>query len=428
MTRFAFLLVCATALGQQETTLRVDVRQVVVPVVVTDSRGHRVPGLHQSDFRILEDGVPQDIAAFSIDSPGAPVKGPRHTYIFCVDTFHAAPASASRVRQAFETLFAKEKPGDAQYALIGIGRQLQVLQPATSNPLELLVRVRSAGFQNLFTGLDASTRATELGTLRRRMDDFCKRCACGTRASQRSCESEVEALKQSVDLQAAGWNDVSTSLAEQFRSVVEELAKIPTGRTLILISDGFSANPVEEFYDAIARNLPNYPQFRSDATNALTPPLKAALKSAVDRNVTIDAVDSRVAFEPSIQSTSSMDAVNGGGNGIPTSAIGLSRSTPSVRSTSQIGSSSSTPSPEAPLPSPAMEQLASATGGIYLRNEDLLKELRAAVSDGREYYTITYVPKNASNDGAFRKIAVELPGKNLTIRAKTGYWASGSAQ
>jgi len=426
--RFAFLLACATALGQQEPTLRVDVRQVVVPVVVTDSKGHRVPGLRQSDFRILEDGVPQDIAAFSIDLPGAPVKGPRHTYIFCIDTLHATPANASRVRQAFETLFSKEKAGDAQYALIGIGRQLQVLQPATSNPLELLVRVRSAGFQNLFTGLDASTRAAELGTLRRRMDDFCKRCACGARANQRSCESEVEALKESVDLQAATWNGVSASLAEQFRSVVEELAKIPTGRTLILISDGFSANPVGEFYDAIARNLPNYPQFQSDASNALTSPLKAALKAAVDRNVTIDAVDSRVAFEPSIQSTSSMDAVNSGGSGVPQSAIGLSRNAPSVRSTSQIGPSSSTPNPQAPLPSPAMEQLASASGGVYLRNEDILKQLRAAISDGREYYTIAYVPKNSSTDGGFRRIAVELPGKNLNIRAKTGYWASGSAQ
>lgn len=428
MTRFAVLLACAAALAQQDATLRVDVRQVVVPVVVTDSKGHRVPGLRQSDFRILEDGVPQDIAAFSIDSPGAPVKGPRHTYIFCIDTLHTAPPNATRVRQAFETLFAKEKSGDAQYALIGIGRKLQVLQPATSNPLELLVRVRSAGFQNLFAGLDASTRATELGTLRRRMDDFCKRCACGTRASQRSCESEVEALKQSVDLQAAAWNDVSASLAEQFRSVVDELAKIPTGRTLILISDGFSANPSEEFYEAIARNLPNYPQFRSDASNALTPPLKEALKAAVDRNVTIDAVDSRVAFEPSIQSTSSMDAVNAGSSGIPTSAIGLSRnqSTP-VRASTQLGPASA-PTPQALLPSPAMEQLSSATGGVYLRNEDLLKELRITMSDGREYYTIAYVPKNGSNDGGFRRIAVELPGKNLTIRAKTGYWASGSAQ
>jgi VWFA-related protein len=428
MRRLALLLAGAAAFAQQEPTLRVDVRQVLVPVIVTDNKGHRVPGLRQSDFRVFEDGVPQDIAGFSVDMPGAPVKGPRHTYVFCIDTLHAAPASASRVRQVFETLFGKEKPGDAQYALIGIGRKLQVLQPATSNPLELLVRVRSAGFGNLFAGLDASARATEMGTLRRRMEDFCKRCACGIRASQRSCESEVEALKQSVDVQAAAWNDVSASLAEQFRSVVEELARIPTGRTLILISDGFSANSSEDFYAAIASNLPNYPQFRSNASAALTPPLKEALKVAVDRNVTIDAVDSRAGPEPSIQSTSSMDAVNPGGSGIPQSATGLSRnqSTP-VRASTQLGPASMQ-NAVAPLPSPAMEQLASATGGVYLRNEDLLKELRTAMSDGREYYTIAYVSKNDSNNSGFRRIAVELPGKNLTIRAKTGYWASGSAQ
>ena len=102
MIRFAFLLACAVALAQQEPTLRVDVRQVVVPVVVTDNKGHRVPGLRQADFRILEDGVPQDIASFSVDNPGAPIKGPRHTYIFCIDTLHTSPANAARVRQAFD--------------------------------------------------------------------------------------------------------------------------------------------------------------------------------------------------------------------------------------------------------------------------------------------------------------------------------------
>ena len=39
-----------------------------------------------------------------------------------------------------------------------------------------------------------------------------------------------------------------------------------------------------------------------------------------------------------------------------------------------------------------------------------------------------YVPKNAARDGKFRTIMVETSEKNLTIRAKSGYWAPGVAQ
>ncbi len=42
-----------------------DVRQVLVPVVVTDKQGHHVTGLTQTDFKVFEDGVEQKITAFS---------------------------------------------------------------------------------------------------------------------------------------------------------------------------------------------------------------------------------------------------------------------------------------------------------------------------------------------------------------------------
>ena len=45
-------------------TLKASVRQVLVPVVVTDRRGHPVSNLHQDDFEVFEDDVPQRIVAF----------------------------------------------------------------------------------------------------------------------------------------------------------------------------------------------------------------------------------------------------------------------------------------------------------------------------------------------------------------------------
>jgi len=66
------LLIAAWHLfAQQEPIIRLDVQQVLVPVVVTDKKGHHVGGLHASDFHIFEDGVPQEIASFSSDTAGS---------------------------------------------------------------------------------------------------------------------------------------------------------------------------------------------------------------------------------------------------------------------------------------------------------------------------------------------------------------------
>ena len=49
------------------STIRVDVRFVVVPVTVKDPRGHLVEGLVKSDFAVFEDGVQQQIRYFTSD-------------------------------------------------------------------------------------------------------------------------------------------------------------------------------------------------------------------------------------------------------------------------------------------------------------------------------------------------------------------------
>ena len=111
-----------TAFGlsaQEPATIRVDVQQVLVPVVVTDKKGHHVSGLHAADFQVFEDGVQQQIAAFRSETAGsvadigalskpAVQSAPRHTFVICLDTLHATPASTARTRDALEKFFEKE--------------------------------------------------------------------------------------------------------------------------------------------------------------------------------------------------------------------------------------------------------------------------------------------------------------------------------
>lgn len=428
----------------QEPTIRVDVHQVLVPVVVTDRKGHHVGGLHATDFRIFEDGVEQKIASFSSDtaaslddvgalgkspsgaSTAKPV-GPRHTFVICFDTLHASPAGAARTRQALESLFEKEKAGDAQFVLIGIGRQLQILVPATGNPLALLVKIRSAAFANALGGMDAGALAAQLQNLRSRMNEFCRRCACGVRPGRVNCDSEIDTLKQGVDAEAERWMAPAKELLDQFKSVVEELAKLPTGRTLILVSDGFSINPKREFYRVVAGYLPNQPQFKLEDSGDADPGLQAVLETATSRNVVIDTIDSRGGAAATLASGGPMDASAGASAG-GGDMLGTTRSAAARPVPVQVGGAAPA-NPEQSEDSAGMQQLARSTGGVYSRsNGDLLKALRTALAEGREYYVLAYVPANGARDGKFRTITVETADKKLNLRAKPGYWAPGAAQ
>jgi VWFA-related protein len=447
--RLILFIACWSLFARQETTIRVDVQQVLVPVVVTDKKGHHVSGLHASDFRIFEDGVQQEIAAFSSDTAGgvddigalskpasggaaaaqgAPQAAPRHTFAICIDTLHASPANAARTRTALEDLFEKEKPAGAQYVLIGIGRQLQVLQAATTNPQAILLKIRGAAFQSAMGGLDASALAAQLQNVRSRMNEFCKRCACGTRSGRQNCDSEIDTLKQSVDAEADRWTAPTKGLLEQFQSVVEELAKLPTGRTLILVSDGFSINAKREFYAAVSAYLPNRPEFRLEESKDADSGLREALKVASERNVTIYTVDSRGGSAPSLASTGPMDAGASGGSST-LGDLGPRNANQSVRAGTLQSTAGAQANPFASAESASMEQLARATGGVYFHDSsDMLKQFRSALADGREYYVLAYRPKNSAQDGKFHSITVETGDKKLSVRAKSGYWAAGAAQ
>lgn len=434
---FRLLALAAAGLFAQDATIRVDVRQVVVPVVVTDKKGHHVTGLREGDFQIFEDGVRQQIAAFSTDASAAAddvaalskspeaSSGPRRTFVVCVDTLHTSAASAARLREALIGVFEKEKTGDAQYVLIGIGRRMQVLQPATPNPQVLLLKLRGMAFQGLAGGADASAIAAELQNLRNRFEEYCRRCACGARPPQHVCDGETAALKQSVDAEAARWSAPAAALAEQFAGVVRELAKLPTGRTMILVSDNFGVDPKRDFYALGGAYLPNRAEFKVEDSQRGEPALQDALKVAADRNVAIYTLDSRGGAGASAAAAGPMDAGSApvGSTGIGTA--GNSRNAPSTRTTTlQSAPVSGFGATFGQEDSATMQRVARSTGGVYFHEaKDLARQFRAALADGREYYVLAYVPTNGTSDGRFRAISVETADKSLAVRTKAGYWA-----
>src|ERR1035438_8084915 len=56
----------------QAPAIKVQVQQVLVPVVVTDRKGHFITDLKASDFQVFEDGTEQKLASFTTHEDATP--------------------------------------------------------------------------------------------------------------------------------------------------------------------------------------------------------------------------------------------------------------------------------------------------------------------------------------------------------------------
>jgi hypothetical protein len=125
----------------QASVIKVQVEQLLVPVVLTDRKGHFITDLKSSDIHVFEDGVQQKLAGLYSEQNGAselfpsdaaaepqvgasvvlsPLAGnsiPRHTDLIALDTLNSSFGNYGRVRDALKKLFKEDQGSDSQYAL-----------------------------------------------------------------------------------------------------------------------------------------------------------------------------------------------------------------------------------------------------------------------------------------------------------------------
>src|SRR4029079_2261948 len=75
-------------------------------------------------------------------------------------------------------------------------------------------------------------------------------------------------------------------------------------------------------------------------------------------------------------------------------------------------------------PSSGLGELADKTGGFLIQNtNDLRGGFTRIESDMRNYYMLTYVPKNDTFDGKFREINVKVKRGGVNVHSRKGYFA-----
>ena len=395
-----------------ETVIRVDVRQVLVPVVVLDKSGHNVSGLTQSDFEVLEDGIEQTVTSFQVETSGdaaiaieAKPADPkaaspppiRHSYLIVIDVLHAEFSNLHAVRESLQKFFAAEPPGDSQYGLIALGQSMSILQNLTRDPSAALAALDDKAFLKMFAGSRSSAR--ELQDFIQRLENIRAMLASSDKGTRAMGAALMRATPADAE-QIAGMDRIhTTALLWGLRDLVRQMAAGSGHRTLLLISDGFQLSPGRDAWELLDAYFPGMAGMRG--LDRMQSEFESVAKIAARSNVVINTIDSRGLFAPSFTDASSAGPGSAADRVIPVMN----------RLQSEAGF--------------VLAEFAAATGGTAFQNSnDILAGIRKAVAEGRDYYTLGYVSTNPAMDGKFRKIAVQVKRRNVALRAKRGYWAT----
>jgi VWFA-related protein len=444
---FVVAALAATALitfaQQEQPTIKVEVRQVLVPVVVTDRAGHHVTGLKAGDFRVYEDGVEQQVVSFGTElsatlpaageplvvepalAPETPLPASIHpapirrTYLVLFDSLFMSFDSAGRLRKALPKLFAQEQGGDSQYALVALGRDLRIVRSITRKPEEILAAAESDALPRAIRESSGGNFAGQESQLRSILDKYCRQCECVDnspptgRPTILDSVSPCEVLFENMERWAAA---AARERSAAYRNFLMRLAEIirltgqqPGKRIMIMASDGLDLWPGRDLYTLIATytNRPTFPM--RNPTVRLEHELDAVARAATTSDVVVYTIDTRGIPPPT---AGVFSAENQGGRFVRRDA-GRAISE-MVTHVSLIENSRQD----------TLSRLADVTGGVFFRgNSDLAKGMHQAFADEREYYVLAYAPANRAEDGNFRKVRVALKDKKLKVRAKAGYWA-----
>jgi VWFA-related protein len=435
-----FLLVLAAGARTQDDVaakFRLTVNQVVVPVVVTDAKGHRVTGLKVEDFEVLEDGAPQKVLSFamggeavtpaSAPAPGAgsvpatpgsatsqqiDITPAGRTYAICVDTLHSAFANFPPVRAALIKFFEKENRTDSQYWLISLGKKPEVLQYPTRDPRAMLTVLRDKAFLATIQNSEATALAAQTGALRQQLDDYCRACPCGR--NMRPAPAECYGRRQSVIglvTQSADRTRIYTEFfLKELRAIVDDLSRMPGNRVMILVSDGFNLQPGRELFGVMRAYFPNDDRWQMNDRDT-SAQLEPILRAAAANNIVVYGINSS-GLGSAGGANSAFQASNSGG----TSRQGVGQIIlPELnRQAAQASFERGT----------TMAALAHATGGVFIENNnDLASGIKRAFDETRDYYVLGYMSSNPTMDGKYRAIDVRVKDPKLVVRARIGYWA-----
>ena len=417
----------------QESTpqfrIRAERNLVLVRVVVRDPSGRTVGNLHKEDFKLLDDGKPQEITGFAVETSGpspeaaqpsvapavpakhAPVVVPQRFVGLFFDDFHMEVEGIGRTRNAAWGYVTKSiRPQDRVAIFTATGKdQLdftgdraklhdalfrlvarpnpptgcphiddyeaylvdQLHEPRALFVLHMEALVCGGVNVSINSGADPSTEKSAYMMSPQETGAVLKD-AGGVSALEVEREAESEA--------AAVWTRAETVAQYSLQAIedsVRRLAAMPGQRCLVLVSPGFLTETQGAKVDLITDR-------------------------ALQQQVVVSALDA-VGLDTR-EAHKAGDAV----------LLGVSDLKARLRNMGSIASSG------------VLAHLSADTGGVFFHNSnDFAEGFREAAAVPEVYYVLAFSPQDIKLNGKFHSLKVTLNSPQpYTVQARRGYFAS----
>ena len=175
-----------------QASLRLDVDRVLIPVTVTDPDDRKVQGLRKQDFRLLEDGVPQEVSEFFEDESPVSVG-------IVLDSSNSMRNKIDSARQAIRAFLRLSLPED-EFFLITVQDQPELVHAFTSDHNEItqeLANIQPRGwtalYDSIYLGINHLKRARTTRRVLLVLSD-------GGDNNSRYTESEIRSLVRESDV------------------------------------------------------------------------------------------------------------------------------------------------------------------------------------------------------------------------------------
>ncbi|MDX2153986.1 MAG: VWA domain-containing protein [Bryobacteraceae bacterium] len=418
-----FLAACAALLAQEQPLIRTGTQEILVDAVVRDKRGRIVHGLSQDAFVVTEDGVPQPITSWrevrvrretAAPNPedvraksgqqqqGANIRLTGQPRFVSLIFERLGPDGRRLAKQAALDFLDTDMGENVYYGVFVIQRRFHILQRYTNDRAALKRAVERAtsmaptdvandnyALDRMAQAVGGSAGAGEAATNQAAAGGAPPQVNGGAMADEQA-QRMVE--NASVFASMLTRDEVGHTAIVSLWAIVSEMAKVEGRKSILYFCEGMY------FPESTVRK-------------------KDAMISAANRaNVSIYVVDARGLTVSSDQTAA---------NKMLEQAAALSRRSRNVETQSADlrAFDVSENSTRANLQM-AMREVAESTGGSLIANtNDFRPSLRRLSEEFNTYYELVYRPTNPAYDGRFRAIKVEVKQPELTVQARSGYFA-----
>jgi VWFA-related protein len=401
-----------------QVPLESHVNLVPVRVIVHDSHGNAVGDLREADFEIRQDGKPQVISHFSVETPAslaakvahgtaaegsllsasgapaAPMTLPSRFVALVMDDANLNLQDLMRMKlAAIRYMNTAVKPNE-RVALFTVSGQNQV--DFTDDHAKIVDQLKVL-ISRPIDGYDPATQHDCLVMTYYQADQIqnhqdpeaiavaqadALQCAAAEGVPAQAQQSVANSMYESVVAQMVRSGEVSTQFTvRRLDEIVRRISAMPGQRSMVFLSPGFITSTYE--YDVLR-----------------------IVDRAARENVFINTLDARGLY--------TVDPIGD-----------ISQPAPLHANSQTAGLSLQFRLTEQRIQSEVLEDLADSTGGFYFRNNnDLDAGLRQTAAEPAVSYLLAFVPADLKNDGKFHTVNIKMLTKEkYTVQARRGFFA-----